>query len=297
MFVSLGNGMQEAFYRYLSLERRLSEHTLKAYQNDLEQFADFLKQTEILTPPSAVNYQDIRGWIIFLMESGLHPRSINRKIATLRAFFRFLGEQDYRQDNPCDFLQSLKTPERLPEVIREQELNTLFDEYPFPESMEGLRDKAILELFYGCGLRLFELIHIREEDLNASQQVLRVKGKGNKERVIPIPLPTWKAISAYLNAKKNVGNIKANSYLFVTNKGTKMYPMMVWRLVRKYLLHAGAHPHLLRHSYATHLLDHGADIHAIKDLLGHSNLAATQVYTHTSLEKLKEVFRKAHPKA
>jgi integrase/recombinase XerC len=289
--------MYEAFFRYLSLERRLSEHTLLAYKTDLQQFADFLRQTEVLTPPSAVSYQDIRGWIIFLMESGLHPRSINRKMATLRAFFSFQCDHDHRQDNPCDFLQSLKTPERLPEVIREKELTTLLDETPFPETFDGLRDKAILEVFYGCGLRLFELIHIRENDLNASQHVLRVKGKGNKERVIPVPSAAWQAIEGYLNAKKNVGNINANSYLFVTNKGATMYPMMVWRLVRKYLLHAEAHPHLLRHSYATHLLDHGADIHAIKDLLGHSNLAATQVYTHTSLEKLKEVFRKAHPKA
>jgi integrase/recombinase XerC len=289
--------MQEAFFRYLSLERRLSEHTLTAYQTDLRQFVDFLRQTEILTAPSAVSYQDIRGWIIFLMETGLHPRSINRKIATLRAFFGFLCDHDYREDNPCDFLQSLKTPERLPEVIREQELQVLFTQSPFPQNREGLRDQAILEVFYGCGLRLFELIHLREDDLNTHQHTLRVKGKGNKERLVPVPTLTMEAISKYLAAKKNVGNIKANSYLFVTNKGAKMYPMMVWRVVRKYLLHAEAHPHLLRHSYATHLLDHGADIHAIKDLLGHSNLAATQVYTHTSLEKLKEVFRKAHPKA
>jgi integrase/recombinase XerC len=289
--------MYEAYFRYLTLERRLSTHSLQAYKTDLDQFADYLVNCETHTDPSTVDYPIIRGWIIFLMESGISPRSINRKIASLRSFFRFTIEMDLRKDNPCDMLQSLKTSARLPEFIRATELQNLLEGAYFTEDFEGERDKTIIELFYGCGLRLSELIQLKESAINFSTDSVKVKGKGNKERIIPMHRPLKIQLERYLEAKKTVGYIKANGYLFVTNKSNKMYPMMVWRIIRKYLNHPNAHPHLLRHSYATHLLDAGAEINAIKDLLGHSSLAATQVYTHTSLEKLKDVFRKAHPKA
>lgn len=289
--------MTEAYIRYITYERRLSPNTLEAYRQDLEQFASYLSECEFDIDPPSADFQSIRGWIIFLLESGIGARSINRKLAALNGFYRFLKKQDYRKDNPCAKLTALKTPKRLPDFLREIEIEQSLEQERFPETLEGMRDGLVLEVLYGTGIRLSELIGLKDSDINLHSLQIKVLGKGNKERIVPITDRLAAQIKSFIEEKKKLGISKASPYLFVTNKGEQTYPMLIWRIVNKHVLRANARPHLLRHTYATHLLDHGADINAIKDLLGHANLAATQVYTHTSLEKLRETFKKAHPKA
>lgn len=293
--------MTESFLKYLKFEKRVSLHTLKAYKNDLSQFSDFLQLNSLGNKPQSADYSVIRAWIIHLVETGIEPLSVNRKIACLRSFFKFLLAQDIIGKDPMAKIRILKTRKKLPSFVKEGDMTYLLDQVKFTEDLEGLRDKLILELFYATGIRLSELISLKENQIDSRNRTIKVLGKRNKERVIPFAKSIIPAIELYKIRRNKEITLKDHGFFFVTDKGEPCYPMMVYRTVKKYLsLHTSAEkisPHVLRHTYATHLLNKGAEINAVKDLLGHSSLAATQVYTHNSMDKLKKVFDQAHPKA
>jgi integrase/recombinase XerC len=287
------------FATYLSVERRASPHTVLSYRTDVMQFSDYLSG---LTPP--VSYIEataavVRGWLVELAKKGISNRSINRKMIALRTFYTFLQKRTWVASNPLKLLKSLKKETRLPVFFQEQELLSFLDTNDFEDTFAGLRDKLLLELIYGTGMRLAELISLQTADVNLIEQTVKVLGKRNKERIIPFPRPLKDLLEAYLAQKQRMGYVTKT--LLTTDLGKPCYPMFVYRVVKKYLaprLRARKHsPHILRHTFATHLLDKGADLKAIKELLGHANLAATQEYTHTSLSKLKEIFTRAHPRA
>ena len=297
--------MVESFLKYVRFEKRFSPHTVLSYQTDLQQFGNFLKQTYSEKKPELANYGMVRSWIVQLVESGRNPSSINRKIACLRSFYKFLLKGDVITKDPMVKIRVLKTKKRLPHFVKENDMVELLDKTVFTANHAGLRDRLILELFYGTGMRLSELINLKESQINLQGLTVKVLGKRNKERVIPFLPGLVSIIEAYCKArrkevKKEVGSANHN-YLLVTDEGEQLYPMMVYRLVKKYLNEFTSvdkrSPHVLRHTYATHLMNKGAEINALKDLLGHTSLAATQVYTHNSIDKLKKVFDQAHPKA
>lgn len=292
--------MLEAFINYLTYEKHLSKHTICAYQTDLAQLSTYL-QTQFQTPEfNQATAKMLRSWIIYLSNESLNNRSINRKVACLRAFYGFLYVKGYIASDVTAQLRSLKIKKRLPIFLREEELLGLLDKHPFEDSFDGWRDKLVLELLYGTGIRLSELLGLEDADINFYERTIRVLGKRNKERIIPLPKPIVAVIERY-KAHRNATLPPPYKYLLVTVKNKPCYPMLIYKLVKKYLgtyTRADKHsPHVLRHTFATHLLNRGADLQAIKELLGHANLAATQVYTHNSMEKLKEIFLQAHPRA
>ena len=291
----------DSFLKYLQFEKRYSPHTVLSYQTDLKQFQDFLKTNYDKLSPVDADHSVIRDWIIQLSEAHLDASSINRKIASLRSFYKYLLRQDAINDSPMQKIKVMKVKKRLPYFVSEADMNTLLDKGIFEETLTGLRQQLILELFYGTGMRLTELINLKEEKINFRDRTLKVLGKRNKERVIPFHDSLVPIMERY-RTKRNAEIPSRNHGLFlVKDDGEKLYPMMVNRIVKKYLKIFPSvekkSPHVLRHSYATHLLNKGAEINAVKDLLGHSSLAATQVYTHNTIEKLKKAFDKAHPKA
>lgn len=292
--------MRGSFLKYIQFEKRFSPHTITSYENDLDQFETFLKETYQLSLEEA-NHNAVRHWIVSLVEEGIAARSINRKLASLRAYYKFLLKREVIAKDPTWKIQALKTNKALPHFVNEPDITRLLDNVEFGEDFESKRDQVILELLYGTGIRLAELINLKESDFNTHNGTLKVLGKRNKERVIPFSQSIGRLIKSYSENKKRAGIINADGYLLVTEKGEKCYPMLVYRTVKKYLnlftTIEKRSPHVLRHTFATHLLNKGAELNAVKDLLGHSSLAATQVYTHNSLEKLKTVFDQAHPKA
>ena len=291
----------ELFFKYLQYEKRYSPHTLTSYHTDLGQFSHYLEQVYQITEPAEADHTIIRSWILTLVQNNIKPRSINRKIACLRSYYRFLLSQQRISVNPMVRIKAPKAPKKLPAFVPEESFNTLLDSFDFEKSFEGQRDRLILEFLYGTGIRLAELIGIDENDIDMRAKTVRVLGKGNKERIVPINDSLLRCIEEYLQYKKSEFSDNNSEKLLVTNKARPLYPKFVYRVVKKYisLITTSDHnsPHVLRHSFATHLLNKGADLNAIKDLLGHSSLAATQVYTHNSIEQLKSVFEKAHPKA
>lgn len=293
--------MVNSFLKYISFEKRYSQHTVKSYQNDLAQFQAFILskfQTEEL---STVSQLMIRSWVLSLMDDGISARTVNRKIASLKSFFKFLIKREAIERNPTSKIKSLKTQKELPSFADEREFSAYLNSGVFEDSFEGRRDQLVLELLYGTGIRLAELLGLKISDINKSQSTIKVLGKRNKERVIPISNALMLLMEKYINEKNHVFLHDQSSYLIVNKDGGPAYPMLVYRVVKKYLTDVSSldkkSPHALRHTFATHLLNKGADLNAVKDLLGHSSLAATQVYTHNSLEKLKSVFDQAHPKA
>lgn len=291
--------MIKPFLKYLLQEKRYSTHTVSAYETDLLQFQDYLECIDISLTPEEASHKMLRAWVVSLIEAEINPRSVNRKIASLRSFYKFLLKRELISENPASKLRPLKTAKTLPEFVLKEEMNNLLDRVEFSNDFEGTRDKLIIELLYGTGMRLSELIHLKSGDVDFFNQSIKVLGKRNKERIIPLTLDNIRLIEAYGKIKEQVA--ATEDWLLTTDKGKKCYPMMVYRIVQKYLGYISKvykkSPHVLRHTYATHLLNNGADLNAVKDLLGHSSLAATQVYTHNSLDKLKSVFDQAHPKA
>ena len=283
------------FLQHLQVERRLSPLTLRSYEIDLLQFLDFLAPENLLV--SQIKSQTIRAWLVALSNQGIQNRSINRKLATLRTFYKYLQRRGDVTDNPMQTIRMVKTSKTLPTYLRESEMEQVFAQQEIPKNtFEEVRDQLVLMLLYGTGMRLAELIQLTHQQVNLSAKTLRVIGKRNKERIIPMPTILVDLVKQY-----QALNPFQSQYLLLTDKGKLCYPMFVQRLVKKYLGEVSTleklSPHVLRHSYATHLLNRGADLNAIKELLGHSNLAATQVYTHNSMEKLKEIYIQAHPKA
>ncbi len=290
----------ELFLSYLTYEKRYSTHTITAYENDLGQFVLFGKQVVEDFHVEQADYHLIRQWIVSLMNEGTKARSVNRKISTLKTFYKFLQREGIITKNPTDHVIKPKMAKKLPEFVQEKEMNLLLDGRYFTDDFEGLRDKAVVSLFYGSGIRLSELVEIRYPELNLADKVVKVKGKRNKERIVPFPTEISSVLSGYIRLRNELFPESLN-YLFLTGTGEPAYNKLIYRIVRKHLSLVTTidqrSPHILRHSYATHLLNRGADLNAIKELLGHANLAATQVYTHTSFEQLKKVYKQAHPRA
>tara|TARA_R110000868_G_scaffold294751_1_gene555215 strand:- start:509 stop:1381 length:873 start_codon:yes stop_codon:yes gene_type:complete len=285
------------FLNHLQKNRRYSLHTIKAYESDLNQFQQYLKvQYEIEV--FQANASSLRSWIIALLETGTQNKSVNRKISTLKSFYKFLLKEGQISSNPTDKLISPKVATPLPHFVREVEMDSLLDEFQFETSFKGIRDKMILELLYSSGIRLSELINLRMSDLNLSESQIKVLGKRNKERVIPLHLELLKSLKSYLVEREKVA---VESNLLLTDSGKKMYPKFVYRKVNYYLgqvtTSSKKSPHVLRHTFATHMLNNGAELNTIKEILGHANLSATQVYTHNTIEKLKNIYKQAHPRA
>ena len=291
--------MKGRFIKYLKFEKRLSENTVISYETDLDQFFSFYKEHSTSQEIEKVDKRTIRSWIVKLSLSNLSAKSINRKIASLKSFFKFLVKRDLIKKNPSSHINSLKTDQKIPSFIKEKDINFLFKNIDTKEDFTGQRDLLILELLYGTGIRISELINIKISDINFTKKEIKVIGKRNKERIIPLHNNAIYQTKKYLKLAEKEGY--KNQYLLFTKKGEKIYPMLINRIVKKHLStlikSKKYNPHLLRHTFATHILNKGGDLNSIKDLLGHSSLAATQVYTHNSIEKLKETFNSSHPRA
>ena len=285
------------FLNYLKFERRSSPHTVTAYRTDLEQFSRYLSSKALQTADAAA----IRAWLDSRMEQGDTPRSIRRKMSSLKAYFRFLQREHGLVSNPMDRILAPKMAGRLPSFVTEPQMEQLMEAMESREvSFETIRDAMIMETFYALGLRQSELIALRRSDIDMAQLQVRVLGKGNKERLLPF-MPVFRDhLADYMAAwEAQFGPMRPESPLFVTAKGRPLYPMLVYRVVHASLEMTNVRkksPHVLRHTFATHLLDEGAELNAIKELLGHANLAATQVYTHTSIAKLKKIYQQSHPR-
>jgi len=293
---------KERFLDYITYEKRYSQHTIQAYGSDLEQFFTFVTTQYDLSDINKVDHQVVRSWIVSLMEGTTSARTVNRKITTLKSYFKFLIKEGSVTENPMDRVVAPKTSKRLPVFVEQESMNKLFDEIDFGEGYPAIRDRMILEMFYATGMRLSELVNLKEEDLDLYKNVLKVTGKRNKERIIPFCGNLVELLKGYLEVKRKIFQFnEQNTHLFVTNKGEKLYPKMVYRMVNHYLnlvtTISKRSPHVIRHTFATHMLNNGADLNAIKEILGHANLAATQVYTHNTIEKLKSIYKQAHPRA
>ncbi len=290
-----------SFIVYLTHEKRYSPHTVLSYQTDLAQFEAYINSTFDLSLTN-VKHTHLRSYLVDLMEGNKSETTINRKTSVLRSFYKFLVRESKLEQNPALLLRAPKIPKRLPVFVDAQKMDQLLDsEHYFDESFPSLRDHLVIELLFGTGIRLAELISLKESDVDAYSGTIKVLGKRNKERIIPIAKPLVNQINTYVEQKKleNFNNNLLN--LIVTNTGAAAYPKLIYRIVTSYLNNISTNekrsPHVLRHSYATTLLNAGADLNAIKELLGHASLAATQVYTHNSIERLKTIYKQAHPKA
>lgn len=291
----------EPFLKYIAHEKRYSKHTLLAYETDLLQFQDFMAVTCELDL-AGVKYMHVRDYIAHLMETEVGANSIGRKLSTLRSFYKYLCQRQVLDSNPLRLIKAPKVPKRLPVFVDSEKMDALLDSAEiFDSSFASMRDRLIIETLFGTGIRLSELIGLKESDIDQYGNTIKVLGKGNKERIVPMTKPMAEQLLVYLLEKGKQAFSKSTDALIVTDRGAKLSPPFVYKTVRRYLSLVSTQeklsPHVLRHSYATSLLNRGADLNAIKELLGHASLAATQVYTHNSLEELKKIYNQAHPKA
>lgn len=294
---------QEHFLNYIRYEKRYSSHTVTSLQTDLEQFHQYLSDQDDTLTIDKVSHHDIRAWVVVLMDNGLQPRSINRKLSSLKTFFTFLMKKGVVRSNPAQRVVAPKLGKELPAFVQQDEMRSLLDSLSYPDGFPGWRDKMIIELLYSTGMRRSELINIQLDDVQLQQGMIKVIGKGNKERKLPFGEGLKESLASYLREREDflTGAEEETPWLLITNQGKKLYPKFVYRVVNQYLEQvttiARKSPHVLRHTYATHLTNNGADLNAVKELLGHASLASTQVYTHNSIEQLKQVYQQAHPKA
>ena len=290
----------KAFRDYLQLEKNYSPHTVHGYLKDLEFFKSFVilefEQENLVE----VNYSQIRSWIVSLVDANISNTSVNRKMASLKSFYKFLLKTKQIEASPLLKHKALKTPKKLQIPFSENEMNKVLGQIQYPEGFEGIRDKLIIDLFYTTGIRRTELIHLELRNIDQSGLTLKVLGKRNKERILPILPNVLQEIKTYIEERNLLNNLVDDAYLLLTFKGNKLNDSFVYRLINTYFSNVSEKvkksPHILRHTFATHLLNNGADINSVKELLGHSSLASTQVYTHSSLAELKKVYENAHPR-
>ncbi len=293
----------ERFIQYIQFEKRYSPHTVSAYRSDLDQFMGFLNSPEvIITHPEQIAQHHIRNWMVEMMGNEIAPRSISRKIATLRKYFKFLLAEGVITINPASKIHTPKVPKNLPVVVEDARLTQMLNSTDvFTEDFAGTRDKLVIEMLFGTGMRLAELVGLKESDIDNYEGTVKVLGKRNKQRIIPLNHELRLLLTKYLDLKKSENFSNKSLTLIVTNKGTDVYPKLIYLIVQQYLSNISTQskrsPHVLRHTFATSLLNKGADLNAIKELLGHANLSATQIYTHNSVERLKSIYKLAHPKA
>jgi integrase/recombinase XerC len=303
--------LSDRFIRYIQFEKRYSPHTVSAYRSDLDQFFSFLNNPDkedpapepVITQPGQVTHHHIRNWMVQMMGDEILARSINRKVATLRKYFKFLLQEGVIENNPTSKIITPKVPKNLPVIVEDVKLNQMLDASEvFGEDFKGQRDKLVIEMLFGTGMRLSELLGVKDNDISLYDGTVKVLGKRNKERLIPINHELKLLIAEYQELKKKQ-EFSGNNFssLIVTDKGANAYPKLIYLIVQKYLSYISTQnkksPHVLRHTFATSLLNRGADLNAIKELLGHANLSATQIYTHNSVERLKSIYKQAHPKA
>lgn len=289
----------QPFIDYLFLEKNYSSHTVLAYKNDIEAFQKMLFEVHDDADLTKVNYSDVRRWIVNLVDKGLTNKSINRKISSLNTFYKFLQRTQVLESNPLARHKALKVSKTLQVPFSEDEIDTVLNTIP-TDTFEGLRDKLIVELFYTTGMRRIELVQLQISDIDFHQKRLKVLGKRNKERLIPLLATVVDTIEMYLKERQTLEHKVDVKDLFITKKGKRVYPELVYRVINTYFKKISTKvktsPHILRHSFATHLLNKGADLNAVKELLGHTSLAATQVYTHNSMAELKKIYTKSHPR-
>ena len=292
-----------SFINYLQFEKRYSPHTLKAYQTDLDQFFIYIKAQYQMDNALEVEHFHIRSWIVSLMEFEITPKSINRKIASLNSYFKFLIRTGKIEKTPMSKIQAPKTAKKLPGIISSVQMNVVLENDLDESNFKSFTDYLIVELLYQTGMRRAELINLKINDYSKSGNTIKVLGKRNKERLIPIQAQIIEKIEAYINKREKLLTTLGveNDNLLINENGLDLYDKYIYRVVHKYLSIVSTQqkksPHMVRHSFATHLLENGADINAVKELLGHANLAATQIYTHNTIEKLKKTHKQAHPKA
>jgi len=290
----------QSFLNYLKFEKRYSRHTVISYETDLISFFDYICTQYGDMPLEQLSHGYIRSWLASLKDEGLTGKSINRKISALKSFFKYQLKTGEVKQSPMTRVTAPKNEKRLPNFVADKDIKTLFEHVAFPEGWRGSTERLLLLVFYQTGMRLSELIQLKDSQVNAASHTLKILGKGNKERIVPVSPELMKAVKEYQQEREKqfVGD---QPYLFLNEKGKPLAPRAVYTIVKKYLSLVTTvekrSPHVLRHSFATHLTNNGADLNAIKELLGHSSLAATQVYTHNSIEKLKNIYKKAHPKA
>jgi len=289
------------FLDYLKFQKRYSQHTIISYKNDLDSFFIFLQYQFGETPLGEIKTSFIRSWLADLKQEGMESKSINRKISALKTFFKYQLKQQTIAVSPMTSIISPRVNKRLPQFVDSKDINTLFAHVEFPDTWDGITERLILRLFYNTGIRQAELVGLKEKDISKSNSSIKVLGKGNKERIIPVGDQLMSQVQDYIKAKNDLPGGYDRVFLLVTASGKKLYPRYVYNAVNKYLAMVTTidkkSPHVLRHTFATHLMNGGADLNAVKELLGHSSLAATQVYTHNTIEKLKDIHKKAHPKA
>lgn len=287
------------FLQHISTEKRYSKHTFAAYQNDLQSFANFLKDEFDHDDLATVSSEMVRTWVVKMMDNGYSGRSINRKISTLNSFYRYLIIRGAIEKNPTKSITALKYAEQLPVFIAEEEINTYLGDDNDTNNFPFVRNRLIIDLLYSTGMRRAELISLTTLSIDFANKTLKVNGKRNKDRLIPLSKKMIDQIQKYLDLKKETFEDQ-NQYLIVTNTGKEAYPELIYRTVNnelKGITSTRKSPHVLRHSFATHLLNNGADLNSIKELMGHANLSATQIYTHTTIEQLKSIYTQAHPRA
>ncbi len=291
---------KQAFRDHLLLEKNYSIHTVSGYGNDLNFFEAFIKAEFDQDDLTMVNYSQIRSWIVSLVDAGISNSSVNRKIASLKSFYKFLLKSKQIDASPLLKHKALKTPKKIQIPFSEKELDQVLNMLQYPEGFDGIRDKLMIELFYTTGIRRTELIHLLVQNVNLSSLTIKVIGKRNKERILPLLPSAAIQIKEYLDERAKIENVANPDYFFLSRKGIKLNDSFVYRIINHYFSHVSVKvkksPHILRHTFATHLLNNGADINSVKELLGHSSLASTQVYTHSSLAELKKVYENAHPR-
>jgi integrase/recombinase XerC len=292
---------KESFLQYLQIEKRYSLHTVRSYLNDLDQFSRYQLSIGLPDDPSGVTSHEVRAWIVSMLENNYSTISVHRKISCLRVYFRYLRKEGVIKNDPLEKVVLPKRKKTLPVFVEEEAMVRLLDNSSFGEDFAGIRNRTIIEMLYITGMRRSELISLRDNDIDLEEGSVKVTGKRNKQRIIPLVKPVIPHLKEYMKVRNESTETDINGWFFITDKGNKLYDKYVYNIVNNYLAMVTTiekkSPHILRHTFATHMLNRGADLNSIKELLGHANLSATQVYTHNTFEKLRKVYKQAHPRA